>query len=200
MKILVHLLISLFLLSASINSNAGWPVIDVSNLIESFRRFEQIRRDYEKQREILENATGSRELGHIIDTVYDIALDVLPEDIFTEFGIDSSDVFDLTEETARLYDQGNEYAAINLGQSRLSLEQAKNRFFELQNLIEKVNHSPDQKDILDLTARVGAEISMLTNEMVKLESIRHENEAKERMRKQQMVNELLKSSGELPTF
>lgn len=188
------------MLSASINSNAGWPVIDVSNLIESFRRFEQIRRDYEKQREILENATGSRELGHIIDTVYDIALDVLPEDIFTEFGIDSSDVFDLTEETARLYDQGNEYAAINLGQSRLSLEQAKNRFFELQNLIEKVNHSPDQKDILDLTARVGAEISMLTNEMVKLESIRHENEAKERMRKQQMVNELLKSSGELPTF
>ena len=200
MKSLIYTLITLFFMSTSMSTNAGFPVTDFSNLIESLRRFEQMRQELKRQEQILKNATGARDLSYIIDTVYDITLDVIPEDILSEFYIDSSEEFNLPAETARIYDIGNENAAINLGQSRLSLDQAKMRFFELKKLIDKVNTSAEQKDILDLNARVGAEISMLSNEMSKLESIRQENEAKERIRKQQIVNELLKSSGELPTF
>ena len=159
-----------------------------------------LEEQYSKQKEIFDNANGSRNLAHMIHSTYDLVFEIVPEDILQEHNIDSASDHGLTGETARLYDLGNAHAAHNMGTSQASLSQSKDRFLELAKLIEKVNHSPDQKDILDLTARIESEVAMLNNELIKIQSLQYQYAAQERMRQQMMLNELLKKSGELPTF
>lgn len=57
----------------------------------------------------------------------------------------------------------------------------------------EVNNSPDQKDIPDLQARIGAEQIMLQNEMAKRCSQAEANQAMQNQRLQQMR---VASSGE----
>lgn len=52
--------------------------------------------------------------------------------------------------------------------SRQALANASGRFPELQQLIDAIGSASDQKSILDLNARIGAEQAMLENERTKL--------------------------------
>jgi type IV secretion system protein VirB5 len=59
-------------------------------------------------------------------------------------------------------------AALLQALSRQALANASGRFGELQQLIEAIGSASDQKSILDLNARIGAEATMLENERTKL--------------------------------
>jgi len=59
-------------------------------------------------------------------------------------------------------------AALLQAVSRQALANASNRFAELQQLIGAIGTASDQKSILDLNARIGAEQAMLENERTKL--------------------------------
>ena len=59
-------------------------------------------------------------------------------------------------------------AALLQGVSRQALANASNRFADLQQLINTIGTASDQKGILDLNARIGAEQAMLENEQTKL--------------------------------
>jgi type IV secretion system protein VirB5 len=52
--------------------------------------------------------------------------------------------------------------------SRQALANSSGRFDDLQQLIEAIGSAADQKGILDLNARIGAEQAMLENEQTKL--------------------------------
>lgn len=52
--------------------------------------------------------------------------------------------------------------------SRQALANASSRFAELQQLINAIGTASDQKGVLDLNARIGAEQAMLENERTKL--------------------------------
>jgi type IV secretion system protein VirB5 len=52
--------------------------------------------------------------------------------------------------------------------SRQALANASGRFADLQQLINSIGTASDQKSILDLNARIGAEQAMLENEQTKL--------------------------------
>jgi type IV secretion system protein VirB5 len=49
--------------------------------------------------------------------------------------------------------------------------QASKRFSDIQKLLDKVNDTPDQKDVLDLQARIQAEQVMMQNEQNKLNTM-----------------------------
>ena len=59
-------------------------------------------------------------------------------------------------------------AALLQALSRQALANASARFGDLQQLIDAIGSASDQKSILDLNARIGAEQAMLENERTKL--------------------------------
>ena len=59
-------------------------------------------------------------------------------------------------------------AALLQAVSRQALANASGRFADLQQLINAIGMASDQKSILDLNARIGAEQAMLENEQTKL--------------------------------
>ncbi len=52
-----------------------------------------------------------------------------------------------------------------------ALSNSSNRFAAIQQLITALGAAPDQKSVLDLQARIGAEAGMLQNEQTKLQSL-----------------------------
>ncbi len=75
--------------------------------------------------------------------------------------------------------------AINSALSEKAFNEINLRTNNLQILLDKVNDTPDSKDIADLTARINAEQAMLTNEGNKLIALNQARESFWETRKQQ---------------
>jgi len=181
----------------------GIPVIDVSNLTQQIlqvqhmlNQIEQMKSQLETANKELDSMSGVRGLGNVIDSAYDTAVNVDPNQVLNDAGIRGANEHGLTGDVADLYNSGNENTATWLGQSQKSLEQARERFSELTGLVAEVNNSPDQKDVLDLQARIGAEQVMLQNEMAKLSMLRSQAEANQAMHNQRVQQMRVASSGE----
>ncbi|MGY4877115.1 type IV secretion system protein [Vreelandella aquamarina] len=181
----------------------GIPVIDTSSLAQQVLQVEHMLSQLEQLQDQLETAntqldrmSGSRGLAGVIDSVYDIAVNVDPNDVLENAGIWNSGEHGLSGDVADLYDNSNQNTATWLGQSEKSLEQVQERFNELTGLVAQVNNSPDQKDVLDLQARIGAEEVMLQNEMAKLTMFRSRAEANRAMHNQRVQQMAIESSGE----
>ncbi|SDL22713.1 type IV secretion system protein VirB5 [Modicisalibacter muralis] len=182
---------------------SGIPVIDVSNLTQQIlqvqnmlNQIEQLKSQLETANKELDSMSGVRGLGNVIDSAYDTAVNVDPNQVLNNAGIRGANEHGLTGDVADLYDSSNENTATWLSQSQKSLEQAQERFSELTGLVAEVNNSPDQKDVLDLQARIGAEQVMLQNEMAKLSMLRSQAEASQAMHNQRVQQMAIESSGE----
>ncbi|MDT0502340.1 MULTISPECIES: type IV secretion system protein [unclassified Halomonas] len=181
----------------------GIPVIDVSSLTQQIlqaqhmlNQIEQLKSQLETANKELDSMSGVRGLGNAIDSAYDTAVNVDPNQVLSDAGIRGANEHGLSGDVAELYDSGNQNTATWLGQSQKSLEQAQERFNELTGLVAEVNNSPDQKDVLDLQARIGAEEVMLQNEMAKLTMLRSQAEANRAMHNQRVQQMRVGSSGE----
>ncbi|MDN3556625.1 type IV secretion system protein [Halomonas maura] len=181
----------------------GIPVIDVSSLTQQIlqvqhmlNQIEQLKSQLETANRELDSMSGVRGLGNVIDSAYDTAVNIDPNQVLSDAGIRGANEHGLSGDVADLYDSGNENTATWLGQSQKSLEQARERFSELTGLVAEVNNSPDQKDVLDLQARIGAEQVMLQNEMAKLAMLRSQAEANQAMHNQRVQQMRVASSGE----
>ena len=181
----------------------GIPVIDVSSLTQQIlqvqhmlNQIEQLKSQLVTANKELDSMSGVRGLGNVIDSAYDTAVNVDPDQVLSDAGIRGANEHGLSGDVADLYDSGNQNTATWLGQSQKSLEQAQERFSELTGLVAEVNNSPDQKDILDLQARIGAEQVMLQNEMAKLSMLRSQAEANQALHAQRVQQMRVASSGE----
>ncbi|PMR77769.1 type IV secretion system protein [Billgrantia endophytica] len=181
----------------------GIPVIDTSNLAQQILQVEHMLSQLEQLQDQLETAnrqldsmSGSRGLAGVIDSAYDTAVNVDPNQVLNSAGIRGANEHGLSGDVADLYDSGNHNTATWLGQSQKSLEQAQERFSELAGLVAEVNNSPDQKDVLDLQARIGAEEVLLQNEMAKLTMLRSQAGANRAMHNQRVQQMAIESSGE----
>lgn len=182
----------------------GIPVIDTSSLTQQIlqvqhmlNQIEQLKSQLETANKELDSMSGVRGLGNVIDSAYDTAVSVDPNQVLSDAGIRGANEHGLSGDVADLYDSGNQNTATWLDQSQKSLEQAQERFSELTGLVAEVNNSPDQKDVLDLQARIGAEQVMLQNEMAKLSMLRSQAEANQAMHNQRVQQMTVESSGEL---
>lgn len=59
-------------------------------------------------------------------------------------------------------------AALNRTLAEESYDKASQRIADVQTLLDKVNDAPEQKDVMDLQARLQAETAMIANETAKL--------------------------------
>ena len=103
----------------------------------------------------------------------------------------------LTPALRALVVSGRESAAALEGLSRDALANTSARFDALQQLIQAIATATDQKAILDLEARIGAETGMLQNESSKLQTLYRITDAQERSRVQRVRETALADVGSL---
>jgi type IV secretion system protein VirB5 len=84
-----------------------------------------------------------------------------------------------------------------LAQSALSNSSA--RFASIQSLISAISTASDQKGILDLQARISAELGMLQNEQTKLQVLHQATEAQTAIRGQQERELVIAGQGNFAT-
>jgi type IV secretion system protein VirB5 len=96
-----------------------------------------------------------------------------------------------------LVSDARQNAAALEGLSRQALANTSQRFGAIQQLIDAIGGAPDQKAILDLQARIGAEAGMLQNEASKLQTLYRITDAEERARVQREREYALAGIGSL---
>jgi type IV secretion system protein VirB5 len=88
-------------------------------------------------------------------------------------------------------------AALQQAVSQQALSTTSNRFTSLQQLIGAIPSATDQKGILELQARIGAEQGMLQNEQTKLQMLFKAAQAQDAAQRQQMREQAIVDSGNL---
>jgi type IV secretion system protein VirB5 len=103
----------------------------------------------------------------------------------------------LTPAQRGLVDTARQNAAALQGLTRQALANTSERFAAIQELIQAIGTATDQKAILDLQARIGAESGMLQNEASKLQTLYRVTDAEERARTQRVREYALADIGSL---
>jgi len=80
--------------------------------------------------------------------------------------------------------------------SRDALANASNRFAAIQRLIDAIPNAVDQKGILDLQARISAELGMLQNEQTKLQVLSQATLAQQSANAQQAREQVIAGHGQ----
>jgi type IV secretion system protein VirB5 len=79
----------------------------------------------------------------------------------------------------QLIQNSRQWSAMQQALSHQALSNASNRFAAIQTLIAAISSATDQKGILDLQARISAELGMLQNEQTKLQVLNQATQAQE---------------------
>jgi type IV secretion system protein VirB5 len=181
----------------------GIPVIDAASLTQAIQQvmhmmeqIEHMKNQLAVAEKELDRISGSRSMGGILHSSYDLAVTVDNAEVLKTVGLKSAEDHGLVGKEAEIYDEGNQNVAQWVGQSQKSFQQAQQRFSELSKLVAKVNDCPDQKDILDLQARIQAEMALLENERIKVAMIQAQAQAREAEYEAKVRQALLEAGGE----
>ncbi|MBC7489948.1 MAG: P-type DNA transfer protein VirB5, partial [Glaciimonas sp.] len=134
---------------------------------------------------ILNNGYGNSGNVRSAATVYDISN--------TKLGSNT--------DSAKLFNNSANQAALNRATMEAGYNAAGARFAKIQVLLDKVNTSPDAKDIADLSARIQAEQVMMQNESIKLAMLGQLAQAQKDIAAQQAAEIAIKAAhGTIPRF
>jgi type IV secretion system protein VirB5 len=79
----------------------------------------------------------------------------------------------------QLIQNSRQWSAMQQAVSHQALSNASSRFASIQSLIAAISSATDQKGILDLQARISAELGMLQNEQTKVQVLNQATQAQE---------------------
>jgi type IV secretion system protein VirB5 len=105
----------------------------------------------------------------------------------------------LSPGTQQLIQDSRQWSAMQQALSHQALSNASNRFAAIQSLIAAISSASDQKSILDLQARISAELGMLQNEQTKLQSLYQSAQAQESLLRQQAWEQVVDGHGRFAT-
>lgn len=94
---------------------------------------------------------------------------------------------------------GRQSAALRQALAQEALANSSNRFAEIQTLIAAISTAKDQKAILDLQARISAELGMLQNEQTKLQVLGRASDAMAAVNAQQQLEQAIAGHGQFST-
>jgi type IV secretion system protein VirB5 len=105
----------------------------------------------------------------------------------------------LSPESQQLIQAARQWGATRQSIAHQALANSSNRFSSLQTLISTIGSAADQKGILDLQARINAELGMLQNEQTKLQVLNQSLLAQESTLKQQSREMAIEAHGRFDT-
>jgi type IV secretion system protein VirB5 len=92
-----------------------------------------------------------------------------------------------------------QWSAMQQALAEEALANTSNRFTSIQSLIAAIGTAGDQKAILDLQARISAELGMLQNEQTKLQVLYQATQAHESSMRQQQREHVIEEHGRFET-
>jgi type IV secretion system protein VirB5 len=92
-----------------------------------------------------------------------------------------------------------QWSAMQQALSHEALTNVSGRFAAIQSLIGAISSASDQKAILDLQARIGAELGMLQNEHTKLQVLYQAMQAQDSVLRQQARERVIEAQGSFDT-
>lgn len=92
-----------------------------------------------------------------------------------------------------------EWSAMQQALAAEALANTSSRFASIQSLIAAIATAGDQKAILDLQARISAELGMLQNEQTKLQALYQATQAQESSMRQQQREHVIEEHGRFET-
>lgn len=206
----------------------GIPVIDIANLIQTIQqvinditKIENQVQQITQLQDQLTSITGVRNLGTILDNP--ALRNYVPAQAFAALNaVNASGYAGLTTAAKSLRDAGMVYNCLDLaGAARAtcqaSLAQpyqqkallqdamtaAAGRIVQIQALMSQINATADQKAILELQARIGAENAMLAHEATQIQMLQGLADSEERVarsRDRERQYEMLGRAGRIADY
>ncbi|MCB4365465.1 type IV secretion system protein [Hydrogenophaga taeniospiralis] len=227
LKVAAAVLISL---GATHARATGIPVIDVANLFQAVQQvindLTQINNQIQQIRQLqtqIESINGIRNLGDIFNNP--LLKNYVPTEAYTLLNAVNTSGYDGLNATAKvLRDVGMLYNCLDRsGDARTdcqatlaqpyqqkgllqdAMKSAALRLEQIQSLMTQINATPDQKSVLELQARIGAENALLAHETSQIQMLQGMADSEERIarsrereRQYQMLGRTGKVSDYLP--
>ena len=95
----------------------------------------------------------------------------------------------------QLIQSERQWSAMQQALSHQALSSASNRFALIQSLISAISAATDQKGILDLQARISAELGMLQNEQLKVQILNQSAQGQQAALRQQAREQVIDGHG-----
>jgi type IV secretion system protein VirB5 len=95
----------------------------------------------------------------------------------------------------QLVQSERQWSAMQQALSHQALSSASNRFASIQSLISAISSAADQKGILDLQARIIAELGMLQNEQLKVQILNQSAQGQQAALRQQAREQVIDGHG-----
>lgn len=95
----------------------------------------------------------------------------------------------------QLVQRQRQWSAMQQALSHQALSSASNRFASIQSLISAISSAADQKGILDLQARISAELGMLQNEQLKVQILNQSAQGQQAALRQQAREQVIDGHG-----
>jgi type IV secretion system protein VirB5 len=188
----------------------GIPVIDIANLIQTIQQVlnditkieNQVQQITQLQNQ-LSSITGMRNLGNVFNSA--ALQNYVPAQAYTYVNaVDTSGYSGLSPTGKSLRDSGMVYNCLDLAgaaqtscQARLAqpyqdkgllqdaMKAAAGRLNQISALMQQINATTDQKGVLEIQARIGAENAMLTHEMSQIQMLQGMADSEERIARSQ---------------
>jgi len=184
------------LLTAGTGHAQGIPVIDIANLIQTIQQvmndITKIENQVEQVRQLqgqLASINGVRNLGAVFNSA--ALSNYVPANAFNALNaLDASGYGGLTPTARTLRDVGMVYNCLNVtGAARTAcqatlaqpyqqkallqdaMRAASGRLAQINSLMAQTNATNDQKAVLEIQARIGAENAMLAHEMSQVQML-----------------------------
>jgi type IV secretion system protein VirB5 len=208
-------------------AHAQWAVIDapaIVQLIQQVANAEQqlitARNQLLQAQQALQTMTGARGMEQLLSGTVRNYLPANWNQLTSAmqgsggFGTLSSDMQNITTANAVLSPQrialmspteqqmlqaSRQWSAMQQAISHQALANTSSRFASLQSLISAIPSAEDQKGILDLQARISAELGMLQNEQTKIQVLAQSTQAQQDVLAQQMREHVVAGYGRFDT-
>lgn len=206
----------------------GIPVIDAANLVQTVQQVmnditsinNQIQQIVQLQTQ-LNSITGIRNLGDVFNSP--LLLNYVPAEAYTLINAVNSSGYSGLNGTARaLRDQHMVYNCLDRSgadQTRCqaalaqpyqqkgllqdAMKSAAGRLTQIQSLMHQINATSDQKAVLEIQARIGAENALLAHEVSQVQMLQGMSDSEERIarsRARERQYEMLSRTGKVADY
>ncbi len=222
MKKMIYKFLITMGLCFNLNVQAGIPVIDATNLAQQIQQvaawgqqFQQMQQQYQQLQTTFNSLNGIRGMASLVNNP--ALRKYLPADYQSILnngygnwasirsaaklmGIENTSL-NPNSDAAKAFESNANQVAINRAMAEAGYAQASQRFDTIQVLLDKLDQTPDAKDVAELQARIQAEQVMMQNEQTKLMMLSQLAQAQNEMANQRAKEISLKAlHGEAPRF
>jgi type IV secretion system protein VirB5 len=198
-------LLTLILLSFGQNAHAQFAVIDASAIAQLVQQVEQLKQGYQ-------SVTGTRGMQTVLSGInrnyfpstylrVPAALAAPIRSTLTAHAVlTSTQLSALSPAEQQQIIQARNNAALLEVTTEEAYATTSGRFAAVQQLINTIGTTTDEKGILELQGRIQGELAMLTNDNTKLQLLYQATQAQEQSRRQVALEQAVASTGNLRTL